>query len=62
MELLGSENIQTIEGTVQTPNQRQRLFKNLTAALDYASWAQPLALSINNENGVWVMNYYGGNE
>lgn len=45
-----------IEGEVQSPQQRQKLFKNLDAALDYLKFSRPAAFSV--ESGV----VYGGTE
>lgn len=53
-------------GEVIESNKHQKLFKSLSAALDYAMWAQPSSLAINavqqaNGSVVWVLDYMNSN-
>ena len=55
-----------LTGEVIEPNKHQKLFKSLSAALDYAMWAQPPSLAINavqqaNGSVVWVLDYMNSN-
>lgn len=55
-----------LTGEVIESNKHQKLFKSLSAALDYAMWAQPSSLAINavqqrNGSVVWVLDYMNSN-
>lgn len=52
------ENSAPLEGAVDTPNQRQKVFTSYTVMLDFMAYAKPKHCNINaSDEASIVMNY-----